>query len=257
MHRRQSKRSSHAARAAGDAERKESERPPDDTEVELESRKRKRQPVRFAAQPEVKQDSEQEDEDDEEFRPDDDDDDDDDDVDAQEESPAEEPEEESPISVSAAAFMAVGGPMMANLMQEDGPIVSVVVLRADGSTEEKKIDMTPKLNSIPRLLGGKATFVGQWRSLDVVLMSLRHPSEETPRSAHKLPPPFQDDVVQGDVVLIRMDENSMPTDFTLAEYNEFVTRSVSADASSSSPSASSFSSNGHEAKKRSKKSSTK
>jgi len=201
-----------------------------------ESRKRKRQPVRFAPQPaEAKQDSEQEDEEDEEFRPDEDD------LDAQEESHAEESEEEeSPIRASTAAFMAVGGPMMASLMQEDGPVVSVVILCADGSTEEKKIDMTPKLNSIPGLLGGKATFVGQWRSLDVVLMSLRNPSEETPRNAHQLPPPFQDDVVQGDIVLIRMDENSMPTDFTLAEYNEFTRQSVTdvADCSSSSSSTS-------------------
>lgn len=58
------------------------------------------------------------------------------------------------------------------LMQ--GPVVTCVVLRAGGQTEELQVNMSPRLQQTQQLLGGSATFLGQWEQLEVILMVSRH-----------------------------------------------------------------------------------
>jgi len=84
---------------------------------------------------------------------------------------------------------------------------------------EIEVDIAPKKNEIFLILGGAPTFIGQWPDLDVVLMRSQNGGDI---NQNILPPPFDTEEVRGSVLLMRMDENSDPRDFTLKEYLDFV-----------------------------------
>jgi hypothetical protein len=73
-------------------------------------------------------------------------------------------------------------------------------------------------------LGGRQTFIGQWPDIDVVIMK---PEDGKTKNENILPPPFHVEEVYGKILLVRMDENSEPQDFTLDEYNSFCIRDES------------------------------
>jgi hypothetical protein len=81
--------------------------------------------------------------------------------------------------------------------------------------EEIDIDIEPSKNEIFKILLGRATFIGQWPEIDVVIMKPEHGLIE---NDNVLPHPFHGEDVKGKVLLMRMDENSEPQDFTLHEY---------------------------------------
>ena len=81
--------------------------------------------------------------------------------------------------------------------------------------EEIDIDIEPSKNEIFKILLGRATFIGQWPEIDVVIMKPEHGLIE---NENVLPYPFHGEDVKGKVLLMRMDENSEPQDFTLREY---------------------------------------
>jgi hypothetical protein len=81
--------------------------------------------------------------------------------------------------------------------------------------EEIDVDIEPSKNEIFKILLGRATFIGQWPEIDVVIMKPEHGLIE---NENVLPYPFHGDDVKGKVLLMRMDENSEPQDFTLREY---------------------------------------
>ena len=87
--------------------------------------------------------------------------------------------------------------------------------------EEIELDIEPSKNEIFKLLGGRGTFIGQWPEIDVVIMKPEHGMIE---NDNILPYPFHSEEVWGKILLIRMDENSEPQDFTLEEYISFGTR---------------------------------
>ena len=75
------------------------------------------------------------------------------------------------------------------------------------------MDIEPSKNEIFKLLGGRATFIGQWPEIDVVIMK---PVEDLENENVLL---LEDGhCFKGKVLLMRMDENSEPQDFTLHEY---------------------------------------
>lgn len=84
-----------------------------------------------------------------------------------------------------------------------------------GNIEEIDLDITPSKNEIYTLLGGKATFIGQWPDFEVVIIRAVHASVP---NENRLPPPFECEDVMGPILLVRMDENSDPQDFTLRDY---------------------------------------
>jgi hypothetical protein len=102
--------------------------------------------------------------------------------------------------------------------------VAVLIKEEFGNIQEIDLDIDPVKNEIFLRLGGPATFIGQWPDLDVVIMKstcgegFNH---------NKLPSPFDVEEVYGPVLLVRMDENSDPRDFTLEEYLGFVGRDES------------------------------
>jgi hypothetical protein len=97
--------------------------------------------------------------------------------------------------------------------------VAVLIKEEVGNIQEIDLDIDPSKNEVFLRLGGPATFIGQWPDLDVVIMksvcgeAFNH---------NVIPSPFDTEEVYGPILLVRMDENSDPRDFTLEEYLSFV-----------------------------------
>jgi hypothetical protein len=95
---------------------------------------------------------------------------------------------------------------------------AVIIHENLGDIEEIELDLSPHVNEAHLVLMRHPTFIGQWPEIDVVVMK----SEiGTVHNENSLPSPFDEEDVFGPVLLIRMDENSEPQDFTLDEYMLF------------------------------------
>ena len=92
---------------------------------------------------------------------------------------------------------------------------AVLIHESENELEEIDLDIEPSKNEIFKLLSGRGTFIGQWPDIDVVIMK---PEDGTTRNDNILPSPFDVEEVYGKILLVRMDENSDPQDFTLGEY---------------------------------------
>ena len=90
-----------------------------------------------------------------------------------------------------------------------------------GNIREIDLDITPHKNEVFTLLEGRQTFIGQWPDIDVVIMK---PEDGKLKNVNTLPNPFDVEDVYGKILLVRMDENSDPQDFTLEEYESFLLR---------------------------------
>ena len=99
--------------------------------------------------------------------------------------------------------------------------LAVLIREQYGDIRQIELDIDPRKNEIFILLSGRPTFVGQWPDLDVVIMK---PEYNKIPNNNRLPPPFNEEDVCGSILLVRMDENSDPRDFTLEEYLNFVRR---------------------------------
>jgi len=97
--------------------------------------------------------------------------------------------------------------------------VAVLIKEQLGDVREVDLDIDPRKNQIFILLSGSPTFIGQWPDLDVVIMKAQYAEK---LNNNTLPPPFDTEEVRGSILLVRMDENSDPRDFTLKEYLSFV-----------------------------------
>ena len=117
--------------------------------------------------------------------------------------------------------------LITKLMETKGPVVKLVVLKANGETVQETVDMSPNLNPMGGLLNCTGvTFLGQYEDLQVALVMCHEKDEKYASlqvNKHILPPPIpSDEKVMGDLVLVRMNEEAEPTDFTLEEWKSFV-----------------------------------
>ena len=94
-------------------------------------------------------------------------------------------------------------------------VKAVVIHEEEGNIEEIDLDIDPRKNEIYTLLSGRGTFIGQWPEIDVVIM--KGVTGGT-LNENTLPFPFHGEEVMGKILLIRMDKNSEPQDFTKAEF---------------------------------------
>lgn len=79
-----------------------------------------------------------------------------------------------------------------------------------------ELDIDPKKNEIVKTLGGRSpTFIGQLVDTNVVIIKSVESHE---LNNNKLPYPFHTEIVHGPMILIHMDENADPQDFTVEEY---------------------------------------
>jgi len=104
------------------------------------------------------------------------------------------------------------------LLSEFKMAVAVLIKEQFGDIQEIDLDIDPSKNEIFLTLGGPATFIGQWPDLDVVIMKCTYGQD---CNHNILPKPFDTEEVCGPILLVRMDENSDPRDFTLKEYLSF------------------------------------
>jgi hypothetical protein len=94
-------------------------------------------------------------------------------------------------------------------------ITAVLIHEQLGAIEDIQLDTTKIYN----ILGGRATFIGQWPEIDVVIMKAVTAVRE---NENQLPPPFHEERADGKILLIRMDEDSEPQNFTSQEYLAWV-----------------------------------
>ena len=111
--------------------------------------------------------------------------------------------------------------LITKVMSKEGPTCTVVVLRAgpEKKKEEMVVDFSPKKRVVEEVLGGRITFVGQWERISVVIVQ-RADQEDlvasgAPLNEHKLQPPFHEEVLRGDLLLMRTDDEGEPENFTL------------------------------------------
>ena len=98
-------------------------------------------------------------------------------------------------------------------------VSAVLINEGLNDIQEIDLDISPERNEIYNILGGRATFVGQWEQLDVVI--IKRASDDGSLNLNKLPSPFYDETIFGPILLVRMDEESENQDFTLPEYTDF------------------------------------
>jgi hypothetical protein len=96
--------------------------------------------------------------------------------------------------------------------------IAVLIKEQFGNIQEIDLDIDPSKNEIFLILGGPATFIGQWPDIDIVIMKCTYGEA---LNHNQLPNPFDIEEVYGPILLVRMDENSDPRDFTLEEYLRF------------------------------------
>ena len=99
---------------------------------------------------------------------------------------------------------------------------AVLINERKRNIREIDLDIAPEKNEIFKILRGKASFLGQWPDEQVVIVKCELCDSEfdLPVNENKLPRPFTNMIVFGRILLIRMDEDSEPQDFTLEEYKE-------------------------------------
>lgn len=100
------------------------------------------------------------------------------------------------------------------------PVKAVLIHEQKDNIEEIMLDISPVKNEVFQHLKGPATFIGQWPHKEVVIMKCRDSPIELQTNENTLPIPFNLEVVQGPILLVRMDAESNPQDFTLKEYQE-------------------------------------
>lgn len=117
------------------------------------------------------------------------------------------------------------GDLISATMNQQGPIVPIIILHADGTASNPSTDMTPRLDAVGRLLQGSGTFLGEIDCLHSVIVIRRDQDNTTLNvNQHKLPYPFNQDTepVRGDILIIRMDNDAVPEPLRVEEYNEYV-----------------------------------
>ena len=92
---------------------------------------------------------------------------------------------------------------------------ALLIREKRGDIVEIELDISAHTNEIFKILEGRQTFIGQWPDIDVVIMK---PEDGKTKNENVLPHPFDVEEVYGKILLVRMDEQSEPQDFTLDEY---------------------------------------
>lgn len=100
------------------------------------------------------------------------------------------------------------------------PVKAVLINVIRNDIKEINLDISSKTSQVSQYLGGSATFIGQWPELNIVIMKCRDSIFDYGFNTNKLAHPFEDEIVVGPILLVRMNENSEPEDLTLQEVLE-------------------------------------
>ena len=80
------------------------------------------------------------------------------------------------------------------------------------------IDIDIKSDDLYRVLKGTGTFIGQFPDTEIVIMKCDTSYFELMENRNKLPEPFHEEIVMGPILLIHMDSNADPQDFTVLDF---------------------------------------
>jgi len=107
-------------------------------------------------------------------------------------------------------------------MNDAGPVVRALLLKADGSVLEIDYDSTPRNNLISKILGGAPTILGELSGkLDGVILTKKlspDPLIDLP-NRHTILLPYGE--ILGDVFVTRLDEHIQPRHFGLSEFESW------------------------------------
>ena len=99
---------------------------------------------------------------------------------------------------------------------------AVLINEKRNDIHEIHVDISPYKNEIFKILKGKASFLGQWPDEQVVIIKTE-PEEaltDLKLNTNRLPRPFTNMIVYDRILLLRMDDNADPQNFTLKEYHK-------------------------------------
>lgn len=80
------------------------------------------------------------------------------------------------------------------------------------------VDINIKGDDLYRVLKGTGTFIGQFPDTEVVIMKCDVSQFTLIENRNKLPEPFDTQIIMGPILLILMDANADPQNFTVLEY---------------------------------------
>jgi hypothetical protein len=92
----------------------------------------------------------------------------------------------------------------------------VLLSEEDGNVTDVEIDI--RGNDLYKILKGTGTFIGQFPDTDIVIMKCDESFFKLMENRNRLPEPFHEEVVLGPILMIRMNENADPQNFTVSEY---------------------------------------
>ena len=88
------------------------------------------------------------------------------------------------------------------------------------------LNLEMKSSDLYNKIGGRTSFIGQYPEIYVIIVKLFEPEKNLAINKHVLPEPFDTQSVQGPIVLIKIDEESEPQDFTIFEWNAYQKKSL-------------------------------
>ena len=80
------------------------------------------------------------------------------------------------------------------------------------------IDIDIKSDDLYRVLKGTGTFIGQLPDTEVVIMKCDKSYFELIENRNRLPEPFHEEIVLGPILLILMDSEANPQDYTVSTF---------------------------------------
>jgi sporulation protein YlmC with PRC-barrel domain len=86
------------------------------------------------------------------------------------------------------------------------------------------VDINIKSDDLYRVLKGTGTFIGQFPDTEVVIMKCDVSHFTLIENRNHLPEPFDTQMIMGPILLILMDSEANPQDYTVAEYLTFLVR---------------------------------
>jgi hypothetical protein len=91
----------------------------------------------------------------------------------------------------------------------------ILISETPGDISEIETNLGADLYTI---LKGPGTFIGQYPDMNIVVMKCRESLLDLRLNENKLPPPFDDEVVLGPILLVRMNDLSEPENLVYEEF---------------------------------------
>ena len=92
------------------------------------------------------------------------------------------------------------------------------VLISEEENNISDIDVNIRGNDLYRILKGTATFIGQFPDTEIVIMKCDTSYFELMENRNRLPLPFHEEIVMGPILMIHMDSEANPQDFTVLDF---------------------------------------